>query len=156
MMKKRVLMLLMAMVVMAAGCAAKQENSNVEQTAEQGYDISKAEEYMTSVEEQSDILKTSLEQDELTQSDMNLKSQELYELWDEALNYVWGELETNLPEDAFADLQEEQRDWIEEKESAVEEVGKDFENGSLYTLVVNSEAADITEERTYELYELLK
>ena len=155
-MKKRVLMVLMAMVVMAAGCTAKQENSNAEQSAEQGYDISKVDEYMTSVEEKSDILKTSLEQDELTQADMNLKSQELYELWDGALNYIWGELEAILPEDVFADLQEEQRDWIEEKENAVEEIGKDFENGSLYTLVVNREATDITEERTYELYELLK
>ena len=155
-MKKRVLMVLMAMVVMAAGCTAKQENSNAEQSAEQGYDISKVDEYMTSVEEKSDILKTSLEQDELTQADMNLKSQELYELWDGALNYIWGELEATLPEDVFADLQEEQLEWIEEKENAVEEIGKDFENGSLYTLVVNSEAADITEERTYELYELLK
>ena len=155
-MKKRVLMVLMAMVVMAAGCTAKQENGNVEQSAEQDYDISKVQEYMTSVEEKSDILKTSLEQDELTQTDMNLKSQELYELWDGALNYIWGELEATLPEDVFADLQEEQLEWIEEKENAVEEVGKDFENGSLYILVVNSEAADITEERTYELYELLK
>ena len=155
-MKKRLLMLLMAMVVMAAGCTAKQENSNAEQTAEQGYDISKVDEYMKSVEEQSDVLKVSLEQDELTQSDMNLKSQELYELWDGALNFIWGELEANLPEDEFSALQEEQLEWIEEKESAVEEVGKDFENGSLYTLVVNSEAADITEARTYELYELLK
>ena len=155
-MKKRVLMVLMAMVVMVAGCTAKQENGNVEQSAEQDYDISKVQEYMTSVEEKSDILKTSLEQDELTQTDMNLKSQELYELWDGALNYIWGELEATLPEDVFADLREEQRDWIEEKENAVEEVGKDFENGSLYILVVNSEAADITEERTYELYELLK
>jgi len=51
---------------------------------------------------------------------------------------------------------DEQRTWIAEKEKAIEEVGKEVEGGSMYSLIVNTEAARITEERVYELYEFLK
>ena len=111
---------------------------------------------MASVEEQSDAIKYSLENDVLNQSELNMKSQELYELWDGALNYLWGELKNQLPEDQFAELLKEQLTWIDQKEQAVTEAGKEVEGGSLYPLVVNSTAAEITEERVYELYELLK
>ena len=40
--------------------------------------------------------------------------------------------------------------------AAVEAAGKEFEGGSIYPLIVNTEAAKLTEERTYKLYELLK
>ena len=42
-----------------------------------------------------------------------------------------------------------------EKEEAVEKAGKEFEGGSIYPLIVNTEAAKITEERVYQLYEIL-
>ena len=118
--------------------------------------ISSYDDYMASITEQSDILKTSLEQEILTQQDMNLKSEELYELWDDALNYLWGKLKESLPEDEFSKLLDEQRIWISEKEKNVEEAGRDVEGGSMYSLVVNMEAAKITEERVYELYQLFK
>ena len=61
-----------------------------------------------------------------------------------------------LSEDEFKVLLEEQREWIIDKEAAVKETGKEVEGGSLYALVVNMKAAEITEERVYELYEILK
>lgn len=112
--------------------------------------------YMASIEEQSDSIKYSLENDVLTQLEMNEKSLELYELWDGALNYLWSELKNVLPEDEFEELRDKQRTWISEKEEAVEIAGKEFEGGSMYSMVANGEAARITEERVYELYELLK
>ena len=66
------------------------------------------------------------------------------------------ELKTNLSEDKFQELLDEQRAWITEKENGIEEAGKEFEGGSMYSLAVNSEAARITEKRVYELYEILK
>lgn len=179
-MRKLLLMLLLAITVFATGCghedantsqntqdeiendnsseeSTNQENDNSEQNTFSNDDGSdKLGDYMTSLKEQSDILKASLENDELTQYEMNTKSQELYMLWDDALNYLWEELKSSLPEDEFAKLLDEQRTWITEKEKAVEEAGKEAEGGSLYTLVVNMEAAEITEKRVYELYELLK
>lgn len=111
--------------------------------------------YIASVEAQSDAIKKSLSEDALTQLDMNMKSKELYDLWDGALNYLWGELKNTLPEDEFAALTDEQLQWIADKEQAVAEAGKPYEGGSIYALIVNDEAARITQERVYELYELL-
>lgn len=146
-MKKSVLILMLIMVCFASGCAntdgqAKEDNSWTD--------------YISAVEEQSSAIRDFLTNEAGLQVDMNMKSQELYELWDDALNRLWNELEDSLPEETFEKLQEEQRDWRKEKERAVEEAGKEVEGGTLYPLIVNCEAARITEERVYELYELLK
>ncbi len=147
-MKKNVLMLVLAIAIFTAGCG------NEDVKAPQESQI--IEDYMTSTIEQSNIIKASLEQDALTQIDMNTKSQELYEVWDDALNYLWNELKNSLSEEEFSKLLDEQRVWIAEKEKSVEAAGAEVGEGSLYALVVNMEAAKITEERVFELYELLK
>lgn len=117
---------------------------------------SELEEYLSSVREQSDTIKYSLANDPLTQTDLNLKSMELYELWDSALNYLWEILKNTLSEEEFEELLVDQRAWITAKESASEEAGKEMEGGSMYALVVNSIAASMTEERVSVLYEQLK
>ncbi len=115
-----------------------------------------AEEYLTFVKEQSDAIKTSLEQEPLTQTDMNQKSEELRTLWDEALNLLLDEAKKILPETEVEALIAEQNTWEADMAAAVEAAGKEFEGGSLYPLIVNTEAAKLTEERVYKLYELLK
>lgn len=143
-MKKSRLILIFIIILFISSCANKDIQSP---------DI---HEYITSVEEQSKSIKNFLEHDALTQTDMNMKSQELYELWDDALNYLWEELKNHLAEEEFSKLQDEQRIWITEKEKAIEKAGSEVEGGSIYQLVINSEAAKITEERVYELHVLLK
>lgn len=175
-MRKIIFMLLLAIAVFATGCGTEEANTSqesqkmqpekdsentVEEKTEQNVlsnedNSDRLADYMASIKEQSDVMEASLENDALTQYEMNTKAQELYKLWDDALNYLWGELKNSLPEEEFAKLLDEQRIWIADKEKAVEESGKEVEGGSLYPLVVNSEAAQITEERAYELYELLK
>ena len=177
-MKKMIVMFLLAMTVCITGCsdkeeekvqvsveteeetamedAAEQEADNTEQAETPSYDKSIVDDYMASVEEQSESIKNFLEYDDMTQLDMNEKSQELYEIWDGALNYLWGELKTILSDAEFEELLEEQRAWISEKESAVEEAGKEVEGGSMYALVVSSKAAELTEERVYELYAMFQ
>ena len=115
-----------------------------------------AEEYLTFVKKQSDAIKTSLEQEPLTQTDMNQKSEELRALWDETLNLLLDEAKKLLPEADVEKLTTEQSDWEADMAAAVETAGKEFEGGSLYPLIVNTEAAKLTEERVYKLYELLK
>lgn len=137
------------------GSAAAQESSAPQETAPQ-YDISGVDDYLAAVEEQAGSIQHFLEHEAMTQDDMNVKSQELYQLWDGALNHLWGELKTALTEERFAALLEEQLVWIADKEAAVEAAGKEFEGGSIYPLIVNSEAAAITEVRVYEFYALLK
>lgn len=159
-MRKRTLILTLLMAVFMIGCGnedIKESNETQIMESEEDFDteIDELDAYMTSIKEKSDRIKASLENDELTQREMNIKSQELYELWDGALNYLWDELKSCLSEEEFSKLLDEQRTWITKKEKSVEEAGKEVEGGSLYPLVVNMEAAKITEERAYELYELL-
>ena len=116
---------------------------------------SELEIYMASLEESADAIETSLETEALTQAEMNEKSAQLYELWDDALNYLWGELKAALPEEEFAKLLDEQITWISDKEKALEEAGKDYEGGSMYPLIISGEAARITRERVYEFYDIL-
>ncbi len=160
-MKKGALILTLVMAIFMIGCGkndVKESNGSQTMDSEKDSDIEIRDwdNYMTSVREESDRIKVSLENDELTQTEMNIKSQELYELWDGALNDLWSELKLSLSEEEFSKMQDEQHAWIAEKEKSVEEAGKEAEGGSLYSLVVNMEAAKITEERVYELYELLK
>ena len=165
-MKKSILVLIFVIALLAPGCAkgdvssaaenTVQENNDVEQPVFSTPDIGNLDEYMASVKEQADAIQASLEQDVLTQNELNAKSQELYVLWDDALNYLWGEIKLSLSDDEFEKLQAEQRIWITEKELAMEEAGKEFEGGSVYPLIVNSEAAKLTEARVYDLYALLK
>ena len=139
------------------------QNTEAEDNTEAAQNVPSKEEiqdslnaYITSIKEQADAINASLENDILNQQEMNMKAEELYKLWDDALNHVWGVLKDNLSEDEFAQLLDGQRTWIDAKEKAVEEAGKEVEGGSMYPLVVNSEAARLTEERVYELRDMME
>lgn len=156
-MKKYILILLLLLLL--TGCGKDtEEAAPLTPTPTQAVTAEKNiyDEYMADIESRSDAMKKSLAEDDLTQFDLNMKSKELYDLWDGALNYLWGELKNATPEDEFADLTEEQLAWIEAKEAAVREAGSPYEGGSIYPLIVNGEASRMTEERVYELYDLLK
>ena len=119
-------------------------------------DHDELDDYMASIKEQSDSIKKSLQEDPLCQAEMNQAAQDLYLLWDGALNELWSKLRDTLPEDEFDKLLDEQLTWIDDKEAAVEEAGQPYEGGSLYPLITNREAAQITEARVEALYQLLK
>ena len=160
-MKKKLVTTLLMLSMLAFGMTGCQ-NEQPQETTNDTKVMDKQESdddlatYIANIEEQSDSIKYALENEVVTQNEMNEKAQELYELWDGALNYLWGELKKSLSEEEFEKLRDEQRLWIAQKEEAVETAGKEFEGGSLYPTIVNSEAAEFTEKRVYELYELLK
>lgn len=112
--------------------------------------------FVTSMTQQSDAIKASLENDALTQIEMNEQSQALRDLWDRAMNYMLGAIQREMSEEKFAELMAAQELWIAERDAAAEEAGKAVEGGSLHTLTVNMEAARLTEERVSELYEMQK
>ena len=126
-----------------------------EQNGFSSYDASAhVEEDIAALAEWAKTLKDLLENEELTQAEMNETSAELYATWDSALNILWNELKEEFPDDEFLKLLDEQREWIKAKEEAVAKAGAEYEGGSMYSLVVNMEAADITEKRVNELYEM--
>ncbi len=88
-----------------------------------------------------------------TQMELNEVSGEIYAVWDETLNVVWRVLKNNLDEDAMNKLTEEERTWIAEKETAVQEAGAEYEGGSMQVMVENQKAAQLTRERVYVLAE---
>lgn len=122
------------------------------------YEVSEDDfsEYLGQMEAKAEEIRNSLQGDFLSQGDMNVMAEDLYKTWDEVLNQLWSKLKGKLSEEEFQVLLEEQRAWITKKEAEVEEAGKEVEGGSLYPLLTYTTAADLTEERVYELYELLK
>ena len=141
------LLLLCLMAVCLSGCQKKDDSV-----------VDKAElaNYLASVENQSNALKASLENDPLPQVDMNMKSEELRQLWDAALTMMLDEAKSALSEAEWKALTEAQNAWTAATETAVAAAGKDWEGGSMYPLVVNMEAARLTEARVYEIYGMLK
>ena len=93
-------------------------------------------------------------QNALSQADMNGLSGEIYRVWDDALNEIWGILTEHMDPEEMERLTEEERIWIRGKEAAVQEAGADVEGGTLYPLVTNGKAADLTRKRVYELASL--
>ena len=142
-----VLLLLCLMAVCLAGCQKKDDSAA---------DKAGLADYLASVEAQSNVIKASLEKDPLPQVDMNMKSEELRQLWDAALTTMLDKAKSALPVAEWTALTEAQNAWTAATETAVAAAGKDWEGGSMYPLVVNMEAAKLTEARVYEIYEMLK
>ena len=158
-MKKIVLVLMLALVILTTGCASEAPDANQENAAVQQNNILSIEEidgYLASVRAQSDAINTSFENDPLTQTEMNQKAMELSELWDGAMNYLLDALKNRMSEDEYSKLQDDQLAWIAERDKAIAAAGAEFEGGSFYSFIVNTEAASLTEKRVNELYEMLK
>lgn len=107
-------------------------------------------EYVSQAEEQAAALEETLKA-AVAQTDMNIISMDIYTVWDDCLNSIWRILKENLSEEAMAALTAEERNWIAEKEKAVKEAGAGAEGGSIYPLVVNQKAVELTKERVYAL-----
>lgn len=90
-------------------------------------------------------------QEDITQSDMNMISAELFRMWDDTLNTVWKLLEYELDEERMETLRAEERSWIARKEEQVKAAGQEYEGGSMQPLAESMKAVELTKERVYEL-----
>ncbi len=88
--------------------------------------------------------------------DMNITAAEMYQMWDDTLNIVWGLLEANLNEVDMEVLRKEEKEWIAFKDAEVQAAGQECEGGSIQPSVEASRAADLTKARVYELAEYAK
>lgn len=128
--------------------------------AEQGFSsydiIENLKQSLTYTEAEAAALEDSIMNDpNLTQADLNEKSQQLYGTWDYILNEIWKVLKRNLNTEDMTSLTEEQLEWIVMKEASMKEAGAEVEGGSMYGLVVSLRGAELTKERVYELMELV-
>ena len=86
-----------------------------------------------------------------TQPEMNATAEEMYRLWDDTLNAVWGLLETNLDKADMEVLRKEEREWIASKDAEVQAAGLENGGGSMQPLLEAMRAAELTKARVYEL-----
>lgn len=114
-----------------------------------------AKQMLAAVEEQAALLENSIARDPLTQTECNEKTKELYDLWDDALNWLWKSLKETKDSAFMETLTVQEREWISSKEQKIQEAGAGYEGGTMYFMIVNQKAAEITKDRVYELLSLL-
>ena len=135
----------------------EEETEEVEEQQEQkSVDKAAVEKLLADAEKEAAALEKKLAEDaSLNQADMNELSNEIYVVWDDVLNELWGILKDTQDENTMNDLLKEQREWIDMKETEVKKAGEEFAGGSMQALVVNQKAAELTKVRVYELADYL-
>ena len=87
-----------------------------------------------------------------TQMDMNMSSGWFLKIWDTELNSLWSRFSDSADEQTKEKVLAEQRNWVSMKEEvALESIGSSEENGSMYSLLVNSFQEEITKNRAFVL-----
>lgn len=125
------------------------------QAQDSGSDVRRqAEAELTQVEAQSAQLET-LFDNARDQSELNRYSGELFKLWDDEINVLWGHLEDAMQESDFDALTEEQVDWIVDKEAAIDKAGSEVSGGSMEPMVRSLTGYEWTRERVYYLMDYL-
>lgn len=120
------------------------------------YDVlEQLELYMSSTEEAAAAMESYLQNDAQTQTDLNLTSKQLYDMWDSTLNHIWDILNQISDAETMAILTKEELAWIAEKEKSIAKAGAEYEGGTMQPMIMNLKAAELTRERVYELLELL-
>lgn len=117
---------------------------------------SSIEEELEKIAQQASVLREKLNQETLSQDDMNRIASELFMLWDDELNSMWSRLKEILPAETMSRLTDEEVAWISEKESAVAAAGAEVAGGSMQPFVENTKAAELTEARVHELAEYFR
>ena len=119
--KNAILLLAVLILLLAASCGkAASQQSLSEKIA---MEISYAGEREKEVEKK--------QEEAATQPEMNATAEEMYRLWDDTLNAVWGLLETNLDKADMEVLRKEEREWIASKDAEVQAAGLEKGSGSM-------------------------
>lgn len=127
-----------------------------EKKKQKSVDKAAVEKLLADAEKEAAALEKKLAEDaSLSQADMNELSNEIYVVWDEALNELWGILKDTQDENTMNDLLKEQREWIDMKEAEVKKAGEEFAGGSMQALVVKQKDSELTKVRVYELADYL-
>ncbi|MCT2344868.1 lysozyme inhibitor LprI family protein [Niallia taxi] len=141
--------------------SAEAANTNNTNTTEREKDssanddkVSQKEEYLTKLnakKKEMDELRKNPEDD----STYALKKVEgeRYKAWDDLLNEIYGVLQKQLSSEEMEQLKQEQREWIENRDSKAKEASLKYEGGTMEQLEYVAVLADLTEERCFALVE---
>jgi len=92
--------------------------------------------------------------DEGTTVSLSAAEEETYKRWDAALNEIYSALKEQLSESEMADLKDKQLDWITHRDETAKKESSAYEGGTMESLQFISTKARVTKERCYELVEL--
>ena len=76
-----------------------------------------------------------------------------WDTWDNLLNEIYGVLKEQLSAEEMKQLQKEQRNWIKYRDDTALKASKKFKGGTQEHLEYSAVAANVTEERCYQLVE---
>ncbi len=110
---------------------------------------------LADTEKKAAALEDKIQNETLTQSEYNDASAELYKLWDDQLNVTWKQLKKTLSDTEMSALTKEEKAWIKEKEEMMKKAVEGFEGGSMEPMLRDTEGAELTKARVYELIEYL-
>jgi len=113
-------------------------------------------EEVAEIEKQYEQMNNRRLNEDLNQTEMNFLAQEIYVLWDDEINKIWGYLKETLDKDTMDILTSEQREWITRKENEIEKAGSEYEGGSIRPMIEYLKGAELTRDRVYELIELIR
>ena len=108
------------------------------------------------VEDEAKELNKKLQNDTMSQMEMNQTSGQIYELWDGLLNRQWKRLKEMLPESEMNALKKEQKKWIRKKGKKLKKIEKENGGGTITPLEQNLAAAEMTEKRVRKLLKYFK
>ncbi len=91
-----------------------------------------------------------------TQYELNTESGIVCEKWDALLSEVYEYLEKELPESKLIKLQDNELEWLSEKEKAINDAAEEWKGGSGEPMARNMAAINCMENRFYYLISLLK
>ncbi len=137
----------------------KQNNTLLEKTTadtlptKAGIDIQSE---LAQIDAQASAIDTRLQNENLTQNQMNQLTAQVYKLWDDKLNSMWSYLSDTLDNSTMKTLKEEERNWLKKKDSLVKEAGQEAAGGSMQAMLENTKAAELTRDRVYELAKYYK
>ncbi|MGG0741109.1 lysozyme inhibitor LprI family protein [Niallia taxi] len=116
--------------------------------------VSQKEEYLTKLnakKKEMDELRNNPEDDSTYA--MKKVEGERYKAWDDLLNEIYGVLQKQLSSEELEQLKQEQREWIENRDSRAKEASLKYEGGTMEQLEYVAVLADLTEERCFALVE---
>lgn len=83
-----------------------------------------------------------------TTVEMNALAADVFDVWDTLLNDMYQALKKNLPADEFAQLQQEQRQWITERDEYAEYTATEqAEGGTAYNMIYIGAQSEYTSQR---------
>lgn len=144
---------------------SQSDNNNVEENNEEASDsnteevkkeISLVDQRIAEAEAQEQEQSKRMEKEDITQSEMNHIASTIYGLWDDQLNWMWGEMENKLDEATMNALRTEQNEWIETRSKQMKEAGAEAEGGSMQPLLESTKGAQMTKDRVNELAQWLR